>query len=73
MKSKKYTSDGDEIAIMDSPATRYATVFLSQDRSRVGIRLEKCRTWGKPHVVYLDPRAIPQLAEAFAILLERLA
>jgi hypothetical protein len=67
-----YVSDGNEIQISDGK-TLYMSVVMSENRRRVGMRLEQCRSWGKPTIVWVDTKALPQLVPALTEMLARLA
>lgn len=73
MTNPTYISDGDEIAIMATPELRYASVFLSVDKRRIGVRLEQCRSFGKPYVIWVATESATKFSEAFAEIARRLA
>lgn len=66
------SSDGEELQVRAPGGGLYASVFLSKNRRRLGIRLEQCRSFGKGFVVWIDPRAMPQIMEACGVLLKKL-
>lgn len=70
MNNESFASDGDEIAIMATPGVgdRYASVFLSKNRRRLGIRLER-----PGYTVWLDSRIVLQLTQALQEIKSRLA
>jgi hypothetical protein len=54
----------DEIAITPNEFGPYCSVFTNKTKSRIGLRLERTRLWGRPPVVWMDARVTPMLADA---------
>lgn len=73
MKNPTYISDGDEIAIREPDGRLYASVFVSVTQKRIGVRLEKCLSFGKPHVIWVDSKSASQFSDAFAEIADRLS
>ena len=71
MNNPSFVSDGKEIEISDG-VTLYMSVVMSENRRRVGMRLEQCRYLGKPTIVWVDTKALPKLVQAMTQMMERL-